>query len=170
MTSPISRRRLLVPIAVAAALATGLFGAYAGTAQTPSVSPAATPAASTPLPNGPLGEQIQWLLDTANAGAGAITDEDIEAHFAPAFLEQVSIDDVVAVLSDLQSAGVTYEIEPNSLVTTRDLPATNGRFVLVGSDGSRTEVSVQIERDAGLIAGLLFAPASDATPIASPAA
>lgn len=170
MTSPIARRRIFVPFAVAAALTAGLFGANTLAAQTPAASPVASPGASAPLPDGPLGEQIQWLLDTANAGAGAVADKDIELHFAPAFFEEVPIDDVTAALSDLQSAGVTYEIEPTSVITTRDLPATNGRFVLVAGDGSRTEVSVQIERDAGLIAGLLIQPASDATPAASPAA
>lgn len=164
MTSSISRR-VFVPFVLATTLTAGLFGAPTVTAQTLAASPAAAS-----LPDGPLGDQIQWLLETANAGASAITVEDVEAHFDPAFFDVVPIDDVVAVLADLQSAGVTYEIEPNSVITTRDLPATNGRFILVGSDGSRTAVSVQIEREAGLIAGLLLELASDATPAASPAA
>lgn len=161
MTSSISRRRF-----VAAGLATSLLGVKPALAQTPSASPA-PPAA---LPDGPLGEQMQWLLDTANAEAGAITSEEVERHFDTAFFEQVPIDEVVAVLSGLQSAGITYDVEPNSVITTRDLPATNGRFVLAGSDGSRFEVGIQIEREAGLISGLLIDPAADATPSASPAA
>ncbi|MDQ3655094.1 MAG: Cpe/LpqF family protein [Chloroflexota bacterium] len=162
--------RLSIPVAIVAALTATLLGPQLLTAQTPEAPPEASPVAGAPLPDGPLGDQIQWLLDTANAGAGSITTEQIDEHFDGAFIEEVTIEEILSVLSGLQLAGVTYEIEPNSVITTMDLPATNGRFILVGSDGSRTEVSVQIERDAGLIVGLLIQPASEATPEASPAA
>jgi hypothetical protein len=138
-------------------------------AQTPEASPAASPVAAMDVPPGPLGEQALWILEVANAGPGQITDSEIEAHFHETFFEETTMPEVVQVLSDLQSAGITYEIEPNTFISTMDLPPSNGRFTLLGSDGSRTEVSLQIERDSGLIVGLLIQPATDgATPEASP--
>jgi hypothetical protein len=138
-------------------------------AQTPEASPAASPVAGMDVPQGPLGEQALWILEVANAGPGSIKAGEIEAHFHESFFEETTMPEVYGWLSDLQSAGITYEIEPNSFISTMDLPASNGRFILVGSDGSRTLVSLQIERDSGLIVGLLIQPATDgATPDASP--
>jgi hypothetical protein len=139
-------------------------------AQTPEASPSASPAAGVIVPEGPLGEQALWILEVANAGAGKITTAAIYEHFGESFFENTTMREVFSALSDLQSAGITYEIEPNSFISTRDLPASNGRFILIGRDGSRTEVSLQIERETGLIASLLIQPAADgATPVASPA-
>jgi hypothetical protein len=121
------------------------------------------------VPQGPLGEQALWILEVANAGPGSIKAGDIEAHFHESFFEETTMPEVFGWLSDLQSAGITYEIEPDSFISTMDLPPSNGRFILLGSDGSRTVVSLQIERDSGLIVGLLIQPESDgATPEASP--
>jgi hypothetical protein len=162
-------RRTILPGLIAVVFAT-LVGAQSLVAQTPAASPEASPVAGAPVPDGPIGVQMQWLLDTANAGAGKITIAQINEHFSEGFFVETTMTDVFATLADLQSAGVVYEIDPDSIITTRDLPASNGRFVLVGDDGSLTEVSVQIEGDTGLIEGFTIGSGSDATPVASPAA
>ena len=158
--------RLSIPLAVIVAL----LGAYSVSAQTPEASPEASPVAGSILPEGPLGEQLQWIVDTANAGAGKITIEQINEHFDPVFFEETPMCDVFKILAALQSAGITYEIDPIGAITTMDLPASNGRITLNGSDGSQISVSVQIDRDSGLIVGLTIEPVTDATPVASPAA
>src|SRR5829696_360354 len=63
----------------------------------------ATPGAATPvpLPTTPAGDQLAWLVDRLNAGATAFTPEDVEAHFAPSFLEDVPAADLAPDLSGL---------------------------------------------------------------------
>ncbi len=121
------------------------------------------------LPQGPLGEQIQWVVDLLNGDPADITVEEIEAHLTPAFLDAVPADEIVDGLSEVAGPR-PFTIEDDLIITTMDLPATNGRFVLVGDDAARIEVSIQIDRDTGLIAGLLVEPASEATPEATPEA
>jgi hypothetical protein len=133
-------------------------------AQTPAASPEAAA-----FPDGPLGEQAQWILEVANAGPGAIKAGEIESHFHISFFEETSMTEIFKTLADLQSAGITYEIDFNTFITTMDLPATNGRFIMNGSDGSQTEVSIQIDRETGQIVGLSIGPVGgSATPEASP--
>ncbi len=156
-------------LAFVAALTTTLIGAHTLVAQTPEASPAASPVAGGQLPDGPLGEQIKWLVDLLNGDPAEITGDEIEAHLTPAFLDAVPAEEIVGGL--LQVAGSRpFTIEDDLIITTRDLPATNGRFVLVGNDANRIDFSLQIDRDTGLIAGLMFELACDATPEATPAA
>ena len=134
-------------------------------AQTPSASPEATLL----FPEGPLGEQAQWILAVANDGPGSIKVGEIEAHFHISYFEETSMPEVYQLLSDLQSAGITYEIDFSTFITTMDMPASNGRFIMIGSDGSETEVSIQIDHESGLIVGLYIGPVGGAaTPEASP--
>jgi hypothetical protein len=154
---------------VAVAAIVSLFAMVPGWNAVSAQTPEASPMAAVQLPDGPLGEQIQWILDTANAGAGTITEEQINEHFSLDFLAETPLSEVLGALTDLQSAGITYELDP-MIITTMDLPASNGNFILIGSDESETRVSVQIDRDSGMITGLTVQPASDATPVASPAA
>jgi hypothetical protein len=164
-----TRHRLSGAIAFAAAS----FGVVAGSrslaAQTPEASPDVLPVGGVVLPDGPLGEHIQWILDTANAGAGKVKIADVMAHFDPVFFETVTMGELFGTLADLQSAGITYELDP-MIITTMDLPASNGNFVLIGSDGSRTAVSIQIDHDSTLITGFTIQPEGETTPAASPAA
>jgi hypothetical protein len=133
-------------------------------AQTPAASPEADA-----FPEGPLGEQAQWILEVANAGPGSIKAGEIESHFHISYFEETSMSEIFTLLSDLQSAGITYEIDFSTFITTMDLPASNGRFIMIGSDGSETEVSIQIDRESGLIVGLYIGPVGGAaTPEASP--
>ena len=138
-------------IAAAAVAATGHNRAAA---QHPSASPSASPAARVIVPAGPLGDQALWILDIANSDQSPIRFEEIREHFSESFLDGTTMADLMTMLSSLRTAGVTREIEPNSFITTRDLPASNGRFVLVGSDGARHAVSITIDRESGLITAL----------------
>lgn len=160
----ITRRQSL---GVGAAALASILGASRALGQ--EASPAASPEPGMQLPEGPLGMHAQWLLDSVNAGPGTITTEQIHEHFTLAFLEKTPISKVFKSIAALQIDGVTYTIEENSFITTMDMPATNGRFVLVGSDGSRNQVSMVIDRDSKLINEFSIAPAGEnATPEASP--
>ncbi|MEJ7902421.1 MAG: Cpe/LpqF family protein [Thermomicrobiales bacterium] len=169
MSSFLMRFRLTMLHAFVAALAMTLIGASAVVAQTPVATPEASPVAGGQLPDGPLGEQIQWLVNLLNGDPAEITGDEIEAHLTPAFLDAAPAEEIVEGL--LQVAGSRpFAIDDDLIITTMDLPATNGRFVLVGNDAMRIGVSLQIDRDTGLIAGLMLELASDATPEATPAA
>src|SRR5690606_32157065 len=94
------------------------------------------------FPDGPLGEHAQWLLGVANAGPGNITTAAINEHFSVGFFEETTMSEVFKTLSDLQSLGVTWEIDPDTFITTMDLPASNGSFTMVGDDGSMLRVGI----------------------------
>ncbi len=140
---------------------------------TPSGSFAQTPEAFPFLPQGPLGEQVTWLLDILNGDPAAITVEEMDVHFAPEFLRQVPSTQLASSLTELRSSMGPFTIEEDAIATTMDLPPTNARFVLVGTDGIRLETAIAIDRETGLITGLVFQPApeapADASPEASPA-
>lgn len=149
--------------------------AAGGSLRTFAQTPEASPAADVIFPDGPLGEHAMWLLEVANAGPGRLKMAEIDAHFDITFFETTPASVIFKTLTDLQSAGLTYEIDPGTFITTRDMPATNGRFVLVGSDDSRTEMALTINRETELIATFVVGPEgtlSDtavASPEASPA-
>ncbi len=151
--------------------ASATFAALAGSralAQTPEASPVA---GGVILPDGPLGVHAQWLLEVANAGPGKITTAAINEHFSVGFFEETTMSEVFKTLSDLQSRGVTWEIDPESFITTMDLPASNGSFTLVGDDGSMLRVGITIDRESELINSLSIEPGDgSATPVASPEA
>lgn len=150
-----------------AVAATAVFAPRQLLAQTPSASPEATFL----FPEGPLGEQAQWVLSVVNAGPSNLKVNDIEAHFHISYFEETSMPEIYRQLSEIQSAGVTYEIDFDTFITTMDLPPSNGRFILNGDDGSQLEVSIQIERESGLINGFYIGPvggAPEASPEASP--
>lgn len=134
-------------------------------AQTPVASPQAVT-----LPQGPLGEQVRWLLDLLNGPPEEVTVEEVEAHLAPEFLSQVPAGEVAETTAQLGQALGPLTIEEDSIVTTRDLPPTNGRLVLVGAGGVRIDVAIAVDRESGLITGLLLTPAMAATPEAAPVA
>ena len=51
-----------------------------------------TPEVSAPpleLPTSPVGEQLAWVLAQLNGGAATLTEAELTAHFAPAFLANV---------------------------------------------------------------------------------
>lgn len=135
-------------------------------------TPAASPAAGIDLPQGPLGEQIQWVIQTFNTGASDSTSDQLGEHFTADFLKQVPATQLIAVFGQLHGQVGTVTIEAGSLTTSRDMPPTNARFILVGEHGTRLQASIQIDRESGKIAGLVFQPAAAtaASAVASPAA
>jgi hypothetical protein len=151
--------------------ASASFAALAGSraiAQTPEASPVA---GDVILPDGPLGVHAQWLLDVANAGPGKITTAAINEHFSVGFFEETTMSEIFRTLSDLQSLGITWEIDPESFITTMDLPASNGSFTMVGDEGSMLQVGITIDRESELIDSLSIEPGDgSATPVASPEA
>lgn len=161
-------RRSALGMAASAAVAVAAAGSLRAFAQTP----AASPSADVIFPDGPLGDHAMWILEVANAGPGKLKMASIDEHFDISFFETTPASVIYKTLSQLQSAGLTYEIDPNTFITTMDLPATVGRFILVGSDDSRTEVALSINRDTELIATFAIGPEGSlaATPAASPEA
>jgi len=121
-------------------------------------TPTASPVAEIPFPPGPLGEHALWFVETLNAGPGTLTDEALDAHVSPAYFEEHSREDMLAALSELQASGLTWEVDPTSVISTMDLPTTVTRFELIGSDGSRLEVGMTLDRETELLATLVFGP------------
>ncbi|MGC4189748.1 MAG: Cpe/LpqF family protein [Thermomicrobiales bacterium] len=152
---------------------------WASAQGTPSPDTSATPSTSTTidgLPDGPLGTQIQWLVDYLNMPAGDAATVDLTAVFTPEVLAQVPADQMQQILAQIRGEIGPVHVKPGSILTTRDLPATTARFVLVGKDGIELPTSLSIDRDSGLINGIFFenpvmpAAASAASPVASPEA
>jgi hypothetical protein len=162
--SRISRRSGLgLAASAVAALAVGRVAAQDAT-------PSASPVAGIPFPSGPLGEHAMWFVETLNAGPGKVTTAQINEHFSEVFFETTSMPTIFGDISDLQSSGVTWEVDPTSVISTMDMPSTVTSFVLIGSDGSETEVAMTLDRDSELIATLVWGPVGTlgGTPEASP--
>ncbi|MGB3327736.1 MAG: Cpe/LpqF family protein, partial [Thermomicrobiales bacterium] len=154
----------------------GLAAPQATGAQGASATPSASPSAIDGLPNGPLGTQIQWLVDYLNMPATDAAAVDLTTIFAPEVLAQVPAAQMQGILAKVRTEIGPVRVRPGSIATTRDLPATTARFVLVGKGGIEVPVSLSIDRDSGLINGIFFenpampAASSGASPIASPEA
>jgi len=116
-------------------------------------TPGASPVAAVILPSGPLGMQIQWLLDSVNGDPSLITPAMIEAHFTPEYLARVSAADILSALTKAHSEAVPVTIEDGSIITTMDFPPTVSGFVLVAADGSTLQSGIVVDRDSGLING-----------------
>ncbi len=167
------RFRKIARTAIALAIATAMVPAFAGSG-TLALTPEAAAVGEFMLPDGPLGENAEWLLGVANAGEGALRLGDVNTHFHPSYFEDNSMPELYSQLSELQSAGITYEIEMDTFATTRDMPATNGSFVLIGSDGSRMVVGMTVDPESGQITNFMLQPegppeaTTEATPEATP--
>lgn len=135
----------------------------------------ATPSTSTTidgLPDGPLGTQIQWLVDYLNLPPEEAATVDLTTIFAPEVLGQVSAEELQGILAQVSTLLAPVTVKPGSILTTRDMPATNGRFVLVGADGTEVPVTLSVDRDSGLVNGIFFGNPilPTASPVASPVA
>lgn len=164
LQSRISRRTGLgLAASAVAVLAVGRAAAQDST-------PEASPVVGFIFPDGPLGVHAAWFIDTLNAGPGTITTAQINTHFSMVYFETTSMPTIFKQISEWQSAEITYELDPASFITTRDMPSTVGRFVLIGDDGSEIEVAMTIDRESELIATLAVGPVGTlgGTPEASP--
>jgi alpha-beta hydrolase superfamily lysophospholipase len=155
-------RRAIVLSAAAMIPATILSKEATATAQTP------IPDVS--LPEGPLGEQIAWVMQIINGNPATLTGADITAHVDKSVLAQVPAKTLIAAITQVSTQYGPFTIEPNSMVTTRDMPPTTARFVIVGKNDMRLRASIAVNRESGLITSLNFTPAPAATPAASPVA
>ncbi len=120
------------------------------------------------LPEGALRDQVRWFIEMLNATDEPLTDADVEAHFTPAFLQQVPAEQVVASVEGLKPALGTVTVERISSGTTEH----EAGVLLVGATGVRVRLSVWLDPDSGLIDGLMIQPDTNAgTPaaVSSPA-
>lgn len=132
----------------------------------------ATPAPTAGLPEGPLGVQIQWLVDYLNMNPADAEAVDFTTIFTSDVLADVAEPDLKAIFAEIHTQMGTVRVKPDSIATTRDFPATNANFMLVGDTGIELPTSLSVDPDSGLISSVYFQdpilPA--ATPVASPAA
>jgi beta-lactamase class A len=129
-----------------------------------SASPSAGPTGPITLPTTPAGTRLQWVLDVINGGGANLTPAQANEAFAPSFLAQVPVDQLIAALGQVAAAGPftvgSYTPGPDALRAEARL------------DGAAAGLSVGIAVDAAppnRIVGLLFRPVA-ADPSASPAA
>lgn len=139
--------------ATAAALVLAL--AACTPAETDTAEPSAT---AVEIPATAVGEQAQWALDEINASE--VSDVSVyEERFDEVVFEQVPVDDLRAVMSDLQGVqpwtATSYEgTETQAVVTVESAAVTYDMSVSVAADGRMD--------------GLFFGePAPDRTPSAS---
>ncbi|MEJ7840056.1 MAG: Cpe/LpqF family protein [Thermomicrobiales bacterium] len=149
-----------------AALATGgAFVRFVG-AQSPEVLPEgdlATPKASPiALPQGPLGEQLQWMEDSLNA-EGGVTPEEVASHLAPTYTD-LTAEEIADVITSLGAEGGPYEIDTSTLIMTMDFPPTLASFKVYGESGGILSGGMTIDRDSGLIGGFELISGTAATP------
>ena len=65
----------------------------------PPPPPAAPPVPTFPgVPHNPTGDQLAWVIDKIANSGGQLTIDDVNAHFSPQFLDNVSADKVVELL------------------------------------------------------------------------
>ena len=98
-----------------------------------------TPGASAPpveLPTSPVGEQLAWVLAQLNGGAATLTEAELTAHFAPAYLTNVLPAPVLLDL--LQQTAAQYA--PVTVAGFAFPPTATGAVALVtlatGEDGA----------------------------------
>ncbi len=158
----------IVRVGLTLLLSMTMLPALIGQATVAAKDPQSTPAAISHLPSGALGVQIQWLLDTINTPANVATADPIEKHVSPVLLARITAEQLAMDFLKLNAQQGLFTVRPDSIVTSRDVPATIAIFVLVGHAGDQIRTSMTIDRDSGLITALNFQLGTAATPVASP--
>jgi hypothetical protein len=148
-------KRIGIVQRIAAVLFLSLFVVSGAIAPSLATAQDATPAAAG-LPEGPLGEQMQWLVDYINMPAADAASVDLTTIFTPGVLADVPADQLAAIIGRLRDQLAPVTIDTASIVTTRDLPPSNANFILVGSDGTQQPVSLTVAPDTGLISSIWF--------------
>jgi|GEM_PF-1137940 len=151
---------LLLPVAISPPVS----------AQTPGASPES---GSGLLPEGPLGDQIGWVIAAANGDVNVTDPGVIQEHFSPEFLQEIGLPGLVAFAYGLVR---TYSPVTIDSVTV-DESGTSAVTMLTAADGTPLQFSLAIDPETGLIAALEIVPVTTAvgaipaaSPIASPAA
>ncbi|MGC4189747.1 MAG: alpha/beta fold hydrolase [Thermomicrobiales bacterium] len=160
--------RILTAMTLASTITLGLL--IPTLAQTPETTPEASPAAS-PFPDTPIGRHAAWAWRALQTGDALLAASEIEAHCDPSLLAQVPAQQLAAALVQVQQQYGPFTLEPDSLVLSKDTPATNARFTIAGPDGFRMDVMLTMDPDSKLLTGFLIQPAQHpaASPAASPA-
>ncbi len=145
-------------------------GSSASMAQSSSSSPEASDASPSPVPQGALGLQIAWLLNTLNTPANDTTGDPIEKHVSPELLARISADKLAADLLELNANLDPFTIEDGQIITTMDFPPTVSDFVLVSPDGSTLKSVVVVDRDSRSISSFMLGDLVPTVPAGTPVA
>ena len=86
------------------------------------------------LPEGPLGEQIHWLVDYINMPAADAASVDLTTRFTPGVLADVPADQLAAIIGRVRDQLAPVTIDTATIVTTRDTPP-NGRHLHAAGRG-----------------------------------
>ena len=144
------RRSAFVALAAAVALAVS-----ACAASSPDASARPTAVA---LPDTPVGEKAQWVLDAVNSDSET-TETDVEANVGAEMLGQVPASQLVAVFAQMGDA--------KPWIATEVSEESKGLTVLLHSSAAELQMQISVD-DQQLINGLLFQqPPADRTPAAS---
>ncbi|MEJ7838496.1 MAG: Cpe/LpqF family protein [Thermomicrobiales bacterium] len=155
-----SSRTIWRSICLVLALTTGMAGTVLAQA------PASSPEIAVEVPEGPLGEQIAWVVDAANGDVSLTNPVEIISHFDAAYLQFMGIDGLIDFAYGLVRTWAPVTLE--SIDVSDD--GTTGTAVLTARDGTLLDLTVQIDPESGLIADVLVEPALSASPAASPIA
>jgi hypothetical protein len=126
-----------------------------------------TAAANSGLPEGPLGTQIQWLVDYINSPESDAASVDLTTVFAPWVLADVPAPQLQQILSNIRAQLAPVTVDTETMVTT-DLPPTNANFYLVGADGTQLPTSMSVDPTSGLISSIWFSAPIPPAPTAIP--
>lgn len=162
-------RRTTFGIAAGLLAVAGTTRVFAEDAATPSASPAAV---ASNLPEGALGDRIQWLLDLINGDAAAITAEAIAPEFSAEMLEAASAEELAAVIGEVASKAAPLTIQEGQIATLPETPPTTAVFRADGRDGVVVQITVSVDATNGQVTGLFFKPLGFTldVPAATPAA
>lgn len=127
------------------------------------------------IPDGPLRNQVEWILGLLNDPDVEIVADEVAEHFNEDFLAEVPAGQMVQIVESLRAElrGITVtgiEVAPDGHQAQVDV---------LGNTGVAVRMFVVVETGSGLISGILFQPGEAsargeqatpvaATPIASP--
>jgi murein DD-endopeptidase MepM/ murein hydrolase activator NlpD len=125
-----------------------------------------SPANEALLPEGPLGEQIGWIIGAANGEEPVTNPTAVISHFSPAYLEETGLPALIEFAYGL--------IRSWSPVTLESVDVSNngatGNAMLTAKDGTPLDLLVEIDPASGLISNVQLHALDSGTPGASPEA
>lgn len=118
-------------------------------------APTAAPAVDGATVEGPVGEQLAWVLELLGTEPGDVDVAEVEERFAEAFLAQVPPDQLVGLLPQL-----TDGTEGPWTATSGTFAGTEGSGTVTPTNGPALRVELVVAADEPhLIEGLRFLPA-----------
>jgi hypothetical protein len=121
------------------------------------------------IPDGPLRNQVEWILGLLNDPDVEIVEDEVAEHFNEDFLAEVPAGQMVQIVESLRAElrGITVtgiEVAPDGHQAQVDV---------LGNTGVAVRMFVVVEPGSGLISGILFQPGEasargeQATPVAA---